>query len=85
VLYDRLKVTRKLREVEPMATVYVRTERAREFRDLFSEWKRGNNNPSIIFVEPPEGPQVGEETQFVMVEDDFLSHMRTKGFPFRVG
>jgi hypothetical protein len=32
-----------------------------------------------------EGPQVGYEKQFVMVDDDFLPYMRTKGFPFRVG
>jgi hypothetical protein len=67
-----------------MATIYVHAERAREFRDLFFRWKR-EGDPRIIVVEPPEGPQVGEEKQFVMVEDDFLPYMRTMGFAFRVG
>lgn len=66
-----------------MATVYVPADRAREFRDLFFRWKR-RGNPGIVVVEPPEAPQAGEETQFAMVEDDFLPYMRKKGFPFRV-
>jgi hypothetical protein len=65
-----------------MATVYVHAERAREFRDLFFKWKR-ERDP--IVTEPPEGPPVGEEKQFVMVDDDFLPYMRAKGFPFRAG
>ncbi len=53
-----------------MATVYVHAERAREFRDLFFKWKR-ERDP--IVTEPPEGPPVGEEKQFVMVDDDSLT------------
>jgi hypothetical protein len=54
-----------------MATVYVHAERAREFLDLFFKWKRERDPGSIVSL-PPEGPQVGEEKQFVMVDDDFL-------------
>ena len=67
-----------------MATVYVHAERGPEFRDLFLKWSR-ERAPGSIVTEPPEGPPVGEEKQFVMVDDDFLPYMRTKGFPFRVG
>jgi hypothetical protein len=67
-----------------MATIYVHAERAREFHDLFFKWKR-ERDPRSIVTEPPEGPPVGEEEQFVMVDDDFLPYMRAKGFPFRAG
>jgi hypothetical protein len=67
-----------------MATVYIHAERPREFRDLFFKWKR-KRDPGSIVTEPPEGQQVGDEKQFVMVDDDFLPYMRTNDFPFRVG
>jgi hypothetical protein len=67
-----------------MATAYVHAERGHEFRDLFLIWKR-QRDPGSIVMEPPEGPPLGEEKQFVMVDDDFLPYMRAKGFPFRAG
>jgi hypothetical protein len=59
----------------------MRKERASS-ATCFFKWKR-ERYPGSIVAEPPEGPPVGEDKQFVMVADDFLPYMRAKAFPFQ--
>jgi hypothetical protein len=47
-----------------MATVYVHADRAKEFRNLFVEWRRQRG--ASIISEPAEGLTVADETQFTM-------------------
>jgi hypothetical protein len=70
-----------------MAIVYVHASRARDFREEYIAWCRAKPKVGFgrIVMEPPEGPPLGEEKQFVRVPDDFLTCLTQKEFPYRLG